>query len=45
MRARDNGIPRDRAAVDVMTTIGMSNALATGDQLKLFDWVSANWGV
>jgi len=28
-----------------MANIGVSNALATGDQLRLGDWASAKWGV
>lgn len=43
--ARYDGGPFNHAEVDVMATVGVSNALATADRLKLIEWASAKWGV
>jgi hypothetical protein len=43
--ARCDGVPTNRAEAGLFTTVGVSNDLAAGDQLRLMDWASAKWGV
>jgi hypothetical protein len=38
--ARCDGVPIHRAEAHPFTTVGMSNALAADDQLRLMDWAS-----